>query len=746
LKILLADDSMTAQNMGKKILSDAGYDVVSVSNGAAAVKKIAEINPSLCILDIYMPGYTGLEVCDKVKSSPATARMPVLLTVGKMEPYKPEEGARVRADGVIVKPFEASELLRAVQRFSTRASGIQTAAAAAAPAAASPPPPPASTPATYEKTVKLTREQLKEIMDPSSPKWHGGTVSPEVAPAAAARTDMAAEVAQAPALAVEDVVANTKMGSTADGMPGFAAAAVAEPAPAAIARIHEQPSNGDRALAIAVVEAPVRPAAELDAGPNASAVLPGFVDYLIANAAIVGVTAEIMEGAPVKTAEGALAASSAEFAVEAQATVEATEPAAVPVETAAMKPAAPPVSTKLEGGVAIGKIPVTDPALEVAPPVAITPTPDPQFEAPSEIAVANATEQGLQPTSRAAESAGVETATDPNLSPMIGLVDAVHPLEGGRYVVPEAPVEAASSNEPEEKNSAQPATGAGIGASAVASPAQSGKKSKKGKEMRPVPAVAPDIPAGTTPDSHAQKEVKPAAAKPEVSAEIAAVLDLLSQTAGMPIGSTENPTAGFESVEDAAATPLISSTASRVWMAEEVALTESENTISLENEMRMAYAPSRVDHRELAETQSISGAMVDQSAMVTAAPAEDPVRDDKTAPKSAMPDPEESSSGAGASPTQELAAAMAAAFGGALPKEDLARAEETQSISEEVRRFALGDAYKPKPTFGGAAIDDPDERTVTTAKLSAAISRVLDRLKPQLIAEILQELEEAKEE
>ena len=60
LKILLADDSVTAQNMGKKILSDAGFEVIAVSNGSAALKKIPDINPDLVILDIYMPGYTGL--------------------------------------------------------------------------------------------------------------------------------------------------------------------------------------------------------------------------------------------------------------------------------------------------------------------------------------------------------------------------------------------------------------------------------------------------------------------------------------------------------------------------------------------------------------------------------------------------------------------------------------------------------------------------------------------------------------
>lgn len=120
LRILFADDSMTAQSMGKKILSEAGYEVVAVSNGAAAVKKIAEQKPDIIILDVYMPGYSGLEVCEKVRGSMDTTKTPVLLTVGKMEPYRAEDGNRVRADGVIVKPFEASDLLAIVKKLEER--------------------------------------------------------------------------------------------------------------------------------------------------------------------------------------------------------------------------------------------------------------------------------------------------------------------------------------------------------------------------------------------------------------------------------------------------------------------------------------------------------------------------------------------------------------------------------------------------------------------------------------------------
>src|SRR6266496_2574233 len=106
--------------MGRKILADAGYEVITVNNGSAALKKIAEHKPDLIVLDVYMPGYSGLEVCQRLKENHETARVPVLLTVGKLEPFKPEEAKRVRADAFIVKPFEASELLSALSKLEDK--------------------------------------------------------------------------------------------------------------------------------------------------------------------------------------------------------------------------------------------------------------------------------------------------------------------------------------------------------------------------------------------------------------------------------------------------------------------------------------------------------------------------------------------------------------------------------------------------------------------------------------------------
>jgi len=119
-KILLADDSVTAQSMGRRILTDAGYEVTTVSNGSAALKRIAESKPDLIVLDVYMPGYGGLEICQRLKETRETSRIPVLLSVGKLEPFKPEEARRVRADAYIVKPFEASELLTALTKLEDK--------------------------------------------------------------------------------------------------------------------------------------------------------------------------------------------------------------------------------------------------------------------------------------------------------------------------------------------------------------------------------------------------------------------------------------------------------------------------------------------------------------------------------------------------------------------------------------------------------------------------------------------------
>ncbi len=115
-KVLLADDSTHAQRMGSKILSAEGIEVVTVSNGEAAVKKLdAEFD--VVLADVFMPGRSGYELCSYIKSSPKLNHIPVVLVVGQLEPYDPEQGKRVAADGVLKKPFEASLVIETVRNM-----------------------------------------------------------------------------------------------------------------------------------------------------------------------------------------------------------------------------------------------------------------------------------------------------------------------------------------------------------------------------------------------------------------------------------------------------------------------------------------------------------------------------------------------------------------------------------------------------------------------------------------------------
>jgi CheY-like chemotaxis protein len=113
-RILLADDSPHAQRMAERILRDEGHEVITVSDGLVAMLRLKDAQPDLIIADISMPEVSGYEVCEYVKNNGGE---PVFLTAGAVEAVNDSEVARVRADGVLKKPFEASLLLEAVGRF-----------------------------------------------------------------------------------------------------------------------------------------------------------------------------------------------------------------------------------------------------------------------------------------------------------------------------------------------------------------------------------------------------------------------------------------------------------------------------------------------------------------------------------------------------------------------------------------------------------------------------------------------------
>jgi CheY-like chemotaxis protein len=116
--VLVADDSLTIQKKAQGILNGAGFEVETVSNGVAAIKKLPKIQPLVVLADVSMPGRDGYEVCDFVKNSAEFRHVPVLLIASDLEPYDEQRGVRVGASGKITKPFEPRELISMVTKFA----------------------------------------------------------------------------------------------------------------------------------------------------------------------------------------------------------------------------------------------------------------------------------------------------------------------------------------------------------------------------------------------------------------------------------------------------------------------------------------------------------------------------------------------------------------------------------------------------------------------------------------------------
>jgi CheY-like chemotaxis protein len=134
VKILVADDNRSIPKKVEEAVKGQGHEVVGVGHGEAAVKKLAEFAPDLVLADVFMPVRNGYEVCDYVKNNEKFAHIPVVLMVGAFDPIDQHEVKRVRADGVLMKPFDPPDnLLKMIEAMTEKAKAPAEEKAARAP-------------------------------------------------------------------------------------------------------------------------------------------------------------------------------------------------------------------------------------------------------------------------------------------------------------------------------------------------------------------------------------------------------------------------------------------------------------------------------------------------------------------------------------------------------------------------------------------------------------------------------------
>ncbi|MDD2272613.1 MAG: response regulator [Desulfuromonadaceae bacterium] len=117
IKVLVADDSITIQKVIGIIFGGGEYSLTVVDNGKSAVEKAREINPDILLIDALMPGMSGYEVAEAVRSTPALASKPILILTGSFEPFDEEKAKRCGADDFIAKPFESQQIITKVKEL-----------------------------------------------------------------------------------------------------------------------------------------------------------------------------------------------------------------------------------------------------------------------------------------------------------------------------------------------------------------------------------------------------------------------------------------------------------------------------------------------------------------------------------------------------------------------------------------------------------------------------------------------------
>lgn len=117
MKILLADDDPQILRALRITLSARGYEVITAPDGKQALRAAIDEHPDLIVLDLGMPGLSGLEVIEAVRG---WSQMPILVVSGRADSLDKVYALDAGADDYVTKPFAADELLARIRALSRR--------------------------------------------------------------------------------------------------------------------------------------------------------------------------------------------------------------------------------------------------------------------------------------------------------------------------------------------------------------------------------------------------------------------------------------------------------------------------------------------------------------------------------------------------------------------------------------------------------------------------------------------------
>ncbi len=122
-RILIVEDDEDILHLLQHHLREQGFSVWSAREGAQALSIVRRETPDLVLLDLMLPDMDGLRVCQRIRSHPASRKLPVLMLTALGQEEHRITGFQTGADDYVVKPFSPRELLLRIQSLLSRTYG-----------------------------------------------------------------------------------------------------------------------------------------------------------------------------------------------------------------------------------------------------------------------------------------------------------------------------------------------------------------------------------------------------------------------------------------------------------------------------------------------------------------------------------------------------------------------------------------------------------------------------------------------
>jgi DNA-binding response OmpR family regulator len=117
---LVVDDDHDIRELVSLVAQRAGCEVVEAANGMEALAAIEHAHPDIVILDVAMPGMSGLDVCQQLRQDPSTREVPILMLSAAARPAEHAAGLQSGADLYLTKPFSPAALAEQIIRLLSR--------------------------------------------------------------------------------------------------------------------------------------------------------------------------------------------------------------------------------------------------------------------------------------------------------------------------------------------------------------------------------------------------------------------------------------------------------------------------------------------------------------------------------------------------------------------------------------------------------------------------------------------------